>query len=209
MPERGGLLVDWGGVLTSDIFASFEAFCVAEGLEPDAVRRQFRHSHQARALLHELETGALAERHFEVAFAARLGLAPRRAPALIDRMLAGLRPDDEMLRAVQAARAAGRRTGLVSNSWGHDRYGGALLGLFDGVVISGREGMRKPDPRMYLLGAQRIGLAPEDCVYVDDLGGNLKPAKALGMATIRHVRAATTIAQLEPLLGVDLRGAGG
>jgi epoxide hydrolase-like predicted phosphatase len=77
--------------------------------------------------------------------------------------------------------------------------------LFDGVVISGREGIRKPAPRMYELGAERIGLAPEHCVYVDDLPFNLAPAAELGMATVHHVDSASTIAELESLLGVALR----
>ena len=64
--------------------------------------------------------------------------------------------------------------------------------------------MRKPDPRIYELGAERIGLAPADCVFVDDLKGNLKPARAMGMATVHHVSAEATIPQLEDLLGVTL-----
>jgi putative hydrolase of the HAD superfamily len=65
--------------------------------------------------------------------------------------------------------------------------------------------VRKPDPAIYELGAARIGVAPEGCVFVDDLPGNLKPARALGMATVHHADAATTIAELEGLLGVALR----
>jgi epoxide hydrolase-like predicted phosphatase len=202
--RRTGLLVDWGGVLTSDVFSSFATFCRDEGLAPQTARELFRHSPDGGRLLHELETGATSERDFEVAFAALLGLAPERAGGLVDRMFGGMRADDAMLGAVRAAKAAGIRTGLISNSWGHERYDPAILALFDAVVISGQEGMRKPDPRMYELGAQRIGLPPAACVYVDDLGGNLKPARELGMATVRHTDAATTIAELERLLGVGL-----
>ncbi len=64
--------------------------------------------------------------------------------------------------------------------------------------------MRKPDPRIYALGAERIGLPPAECVFVDDLPGNLKPARAMGMATIVHQRRRETIAQLEELLGVSV-----
>jgi len=204
MVERGGLLVDWGGVLTTDVFRSFASFCASEGLAPDTARDLFRGSDEGRRLLHELETGVLPEAAFGRAFAEVLGLAPQRADGLVDRMFAGLRPDEEMVAAVRAARAAGVPTGMVSNSWGRDRYTSEALALFDAVVISGDEGIRKPDPRMYELGAQRLGLPPEACVYVDDLGGNLKPARALGMATIRHSDARTTIAELERLLGVPL-----
>jgi len=122
-------------------------------------------------------------------------------------MMAGAQPDPVMIAAVRAAKRAGVRTGLVSNSWGTRRYPRDLLTeLFDGIVISGEEGTRKPDSRMYELGAQRIGLPPEACVYVDDLPFNLEPAAALGMATVHHVDAGTTVAELERLLGRELRG---
>jgi epoxide hydrolase-like predicted phosphatase len=112
-----------------------------------------------------------------------------------------------MIAAVRAARQAGVRTGLISNSWGTRRYPRDLLAeLFDGIVISGEEGTRKPDPRMYELGAERIGLPAQACVYVDDLPFNLEPAEQLGMATVHHTDAGTTVAELERLLGRELRG---
>jgi putative hydrolase of the HAD superfamily len=197
-----GLLVDWGGVLTDDVFDAFRAFCELEGLEPDTLRRRFREDPTARELLIGLETGRIAEEDFEPRFAEILGVA---APGLIERIFAGSRPDERMLAAVARARAQGVRTGLVSNSWGTRRYDRRLLGeLFDGVVISGEEGMRKPAPEIYALGAERIGLAPGACVFVDDLPFNLPPAAELGMATVHHTSAPETIAQLERLLGVAL-----
>jgi FMN phosphatase YigB (HAD superfamily) len=77
--------------------------------------------------------------------------------------------------------------------------------LFDGVVISAEEGMRKPSRRMYELGAERAGVAARECVYVDDLPFNLTPAAELGMAVVHHTSAETTIPELERLLGVRLR----
>jgi epoxide hydrolase-like predicted phosphatase len=202
-----GLLVDWGGVLTTNVFASFAAFCADEGLAADRVAAAFRHDPEGRRLLEELETGALTEAGFERPFGALLGLAEDRAPGLVDRLFGGMRAEPVVLEAVRRARAAGVRTGLVSNSWGADRYDPALLDeLFDAVVISGREGIRKPDPRIYRLGVERLGLPPEQCVYVDDLAGNLKPARALGLATLHHTDAAATVDALEGLLGVPLRG---
>jgi FMN phosphatase YigB (HAD superfamily) len=65
--------------------------------------------------------------------------------------------------------------------------------------------MRKPSPEMYALGAERVGLAPAQCVFVDDLPFNLEPAQELGMAVVHHTSAATTVPELERLLGVDLR----
>jgi epoxide hydrolase-like predicted phosphatase len=200
-PYRG-LLVDWGGVLTSDVFDTFRAFCLLEGLEPDTVGQRFREDRAARELLIGLETGQLAEEEFEPRFAALLGV---EAPNLIDRIFAGGRSDEEMLAAVARARERGVRTGLISNSWGTRRYDRDLLArLFDGVVISGEVGMRKPTPAIYEIAARRVGLPPRQCVFVDDLPFNLGPAAQLGMATVHHTSAPETIAQLERLLGVEL-----
>src|SRR5690606_13499370 len=138
--------------------------------------------------------------------ATAIGLPPERGVGIAERLFAHAGPDEAMIGAVAAARRAGIRTGLVSNSWGdaliydRDRF----PELFDTWVISHEVGLRKPDPAIYRLAADRLGVPPEACVFVDDLGGNLKPAAQLGMATIKHVDAAETIAQLEELLGVSL-----
>jgi epoxide hydrolase-like predicted phosphatase len=202
---RTGLLLDWGGVLTGDLFASFRAFCEAEGLEASRVRDAFRHDRTARDMLIAFEEGRVDEDVFSAGLATALGLPPERAEGLIDRLFAGAQLEPAMVAAVRAARAAGVRTGLISNSWGADRYPQPLLDeLFDGIVISGHEGMRKPAPRMYELGAQRIGLPPQACVFVDDLPFNLEPARELGMAVVHHTAAATTVPELERLLGLTL-----
>jgi epoxide hydrolase-like predicted phosphatase len=201
---RTALIVDYGGVLTTDIFASFRAFCAAEGLEPETVRDRFLHHPEARSLLEQLETGALREKEFEPRFAAVLEVAPER---LVDRLFGGMEPDEAMLAGVRAARAAGIRTGMLSNSWGDDRYDREQLAeLFDGWVISGEVGVRKPDPAIYALAAERLGVEPTACVFVDDLPGNLKPARAMGMATVVHRGdAAATLDEVGELLGVSLR----
>jgi epoxide hydrolase-like predicted phosphatase len=200
--SRKGLLIDWGGVLTTDLFVSFASFCEAEGLEAAKVRDLFRHDEAARDLLVEFECGRVDEAEFERRFAPMLGVED---DGLVDRMFAGSVPDARMLGAVKAARDAGIKTGLISNSWGVDRYPRQLMDdLFDGVVISGVVGIRKPAPEIYAMGAEAVGLPPGQCVFVDDLGFNLKPAKELGMATVLHSDAAQTIVQLEDLLGVAL-----
>jgi putative hydrolase of the HAD superfamily len=203
---RRGLLVDFGGVLTTNVFAAFGGFCTREGLEPDLVRRAFREDERSRGALEGLETGTMSEQDFEREFGTALGLPAEQHAGLIARLWADLGPDEDMIEAVAGFRAKGIRTGLISNSWGTAlKYEEDLMErLFDGLVISHLEGMRKPDPRIYALGAERIGLAPEDCVFVDDLPGNLKPARALGMATVVHRGAAETVAELEEHLGVLL-----
>jgi epoxide hydrolase-like predicted phosphatase len=201
---RTALLVDWGGVMTTNLFSSFGAFCEAEGLDPNALAGIFRRNPGALELLIGFEEGKIEEADFELRLGELLGVAT--AEGLIDRLFAGALPDEPMIQAVRAARAAGVKTGLISNSWGTNRYPRKLLAeLFDGVVISGEVGMRKPAPRIYELGTEAIGRAPRECVFVDDLPFNLTPAEELGMATIHHTSADTTISELESLLGVTLR----
>jgi epoxide hydrolase-like predicted phosphatase len=197
--ERSAVLLDWGGVMTGDLFGSFRAFCAAEGLDPDGLAKLFRHDRDARALLIDFECGRIEETAFEPRLATALGLEWH--DGLIDRLFAGALVDDAMVAGVRALRSRGVRTALVSNSWGTRRYPRDLLAeLFEATVISGEEGFRKPDPRMYALGAERIGLAPRDCVFVDDLAFNLDPARELGMAVVHHTDAASTLAQLERLV---------
>jgi epoxide hydrolase-like predicted phosphatase len=200
--ECRGLLVDYGGVLTTSPFDSFADFCAQEGVPFEVLTRSLRSDPRCRQLLVGLETGRLADKEFESGLAAILGVP---APDLIVRMFAGSRPDSTMATAIRAVRQAGVRTALISNSWGTGGYDRPLLKeLFDAVVISGEVGIRKPAPDIYALGAQRIDLPPEQCVFIDDLAFNLKPADELGMATIHHVTSERTIAELSRLLGVEL-----
>jgi putative hydrolase of the HAD superfamily len=202
--SRRGLLVDWGGVMTTNLLASFSEFCRAEGLDPSALAGAFRSSPEARELLFAFEEGRIEDAEFELGLAQLLGVAA--AEGLIDRLFAGSTLEQSMVTAVRAARRAGVRTGLISNSWGTNRYPYDLLDeLFEGVVLSGDVGVRKPAPRIYELGAEAIDLAPSECVFVDDLPFNLPPAENMGMATVHHTGAQTTIDELERVLGVNLR----
>jgi putative hydrolase of the HAD superfamily len=202
---RSALLIDWGGVLTTNLFASFHAYCLQAEIDPKTLLGRFRTDAAARELLIALETGELDESAFEHRFAALLEVEPS---GLIDGLFAGVQPDEAMVRAVRRAREAGVRTALVSNSWGVHRYPRELFSeLFDGIVISGEEGMRKPTRRMYELGAERAGVPAQLCVFVDDLPFNLTPAQELGMATVHHTSAQTTIPELERLLGLALSDA--
>ena len=110
-----------------------------------------------------------------------------------------------MIDAVSAARAAGVRTGLITNSWGTGIYERAPLRIFDATVISGDVGLHKPQPEIYELGAERIGVEPAACVFVDDLRENCAGAEEAGMTAVLHRDPEATVTLLEQLLGVSLR----
>jgi putative hydrolase of the HAD superfamily len=200
--DMRALIVDFGGVLTTSIWAAFAAFCEREGLEPDAVRSLFRERPEALALLRRLETGEVEPEQFEPQFGTLLGV--RDSDGLIERLFAGLEPDEEMIGAVAAARAAGVRTGLISNSWGLGIYERAPGSLFDATVISGEVGLHKPQPDIYLLACERLSVAAGEAVFVDDLRENCAGAEAVGMTAVLHRETPATIARLEELLGVSL-----
>ena len=198
-----GLLVDFGGVLTTNVFESFSAFCESEGLDPEAVRKLFRERGEGLDLLRQLERGELEVPEFEDRFAPLLGIAERAG--MVERLFAGVKPDPAMIEAVRRVRASGVSTGLISNSWGGTTYDDDLIAeLFDAVVISGQVGMHKPEPEIFHLGAERLGVPPEQCVFVDDLRENCEGAEAVGMTAILHRGAEGTLPELERLLGVSL-----
>ena len=199
-----GLLVDFGGVLTTNVFDSFKAFCEREGLDPDAVKRLFREDPVALGELRRLERGELTEDEFSARFGPMLGVSDTEQ--LVDRLFAQMGPDEPMIEAVKTAKRSGIKTGLISNSWGRGRYDrDAFPEMFDGVVISGEVGLHKPDPEIFVMGAERIGVPAAECVFVDDLRENCDGAAAVGMTPILHRGADTTLPELERLLGLELR----
>lgn len=199
-----GLLVDFGGVLTTDVFQSFREFCEREGIDPDTVKRLFREDPEALKLLRRLERGEIDEEDFSKRFGAKMGVED--TDGLVERMFAGMHPDEAMLDAVRRARMAGVRTGLVSNSWGAGRYDRSSFDeLFDGIVISGEVGLNKPEPEIFEMAADRLGLAASECVFVDDLRENCEGAEGVGMTGLLHRDTEQTLPELERLLGIELR----
>jgi putative hydrolase of the HAD superfamily len=203
-PTKKAMLVDFGGVLTSDIWSSFAAFCERRGLDADAAKQLFRESPDALAMLRGMETGKIEPAEFERSFAALLGTQPE---GLVAGLFAGLEPNEPMLGAVARAREAGIPTGLISNSWVMDHYSDEIRGLFDQVVISAEVGLHKPQREIFLLAAERLGVAPQSCVFIDDLRENCAGAEAVGMTAILHRDTEQTISSAEALLGVRLSGA--
>jgi putative hydrolase of the HAD superfamily len=196
------LIVDFGGVLTTSIWPAFGEFCDAEGLAPDSVLELFRNDPEALALLRKLETGELSAEEFEPRFGVMLGVA--ETDGLIERLFAGLRPDEAMIGTVRSARDAGVRTGLISNSWGLGIYDRAPTDLFDATVISGDVGLHKPQAEIFRLACDRLDVEPGESVFVDDLRENCAGAEAVGMTAVLHRDSAQTVARLEELFGVEL-----
>lgn len=207
------LLVDFGGVLTTDVFGSFRAFCEAEGLPAEAIREAFASEPEAQRLLVALETGAIPEAEFDAGFAKLLGglhgveVTPHE---VVERMNGGLRLVDRMVEAIAGVRDSGVPTALVSNSMGYGAYG--LLDLeasFDVVILSGHVGVRKPSRRIYAAAAEALGVDPAECVLVDDLEQNLSGAARLGVVGILHHESdpEATVAALEEHFGVSLPAA--
>lgn len=195
--------MDFGGVLTTNVFESFREFCEREGLDPDAFLELFRSDKDARRDLRRLETGKIDEDEFASIIGPKLGI--QRSEGFIDRLFAGMEPDGDMVGAVKHAKGLGVPTGLVSNSMGAGRYDrDSFPEMFDGVVISGEVGFHKPQPEIYRLGAESVGLDPGECVFVDDLRENCEGAEAMGMTAVLHRGADSTLPELERLLGVSL-----
>jgi putative hydrolase of the HAD superfamily len=198
------LLIDFGGVLTSNVFAGFERFCLSEGLAPSRFLDVLREKPEAARLLVAVEEGRIGDDEF-----AR-GIAPLLGPSvahrgLVDRLTGNLERDEPMLAAVGELRDQGVTTVLVSNSLGYSAYEGyELESRFDHVVISGDVGKRKPSRRIYRMAMELADATPERSVFVDDFARNIAAAERLGIEAILHERAEQTIAQLEAAFGVAL-----
>jgi putative hydrolase of the HAD superfamily len=204
-PHRKGLVLDFGGVLTTPLLPAALAFERREGLaegtlltglylDPDGIRPT-----------EELERGTLTQTRWNEAAAERLGIPPDN---LMGRIFADLRPEPAMIAAAAAARRAGIKVGILSNSVGQTPWnlyeGYDVETRYDALVLSEVHGMRKPESEIFRLVLKELGLRAEECVFVDDTEQYLPPAAELGFATVHAVDPAQTVAALEALLGLPL-----
>ncbi|MEY9928154.1 putative hydrolase of the HAD superfamily [Catenulispora sp. GP43] len=199
MSTPRAVLTDFGGVLTTSIFEAFATYSTTVSGDPHLFGTLFRSDPAAGALLVEHECGRVNQAEFELGIAELL--APRGvelpAPGFVDAFQALLKPDEAMLAAMRALRAAGVPVAIVSNSLGDDAYRGYdLTELADTSVISGEVGVRKPSRAIYELACTRLGVDPTDCVMIDDLEHNLQGAARLGIVGLHHTDSAKTITTL-------------
>ncbi len=205
-----GLIVDFGGVLTTPLQDAMAQFAEEHGIElQDLVRAALRaYSGGDDDLVVRFETGDLTEAEFALAFARRLTDITGTeiaADRLVERLFGTLKLEDDMITAVERARSAGLKTALLSNSWGLGLYPREVLDrICDVIVISGEVGLRKPDPAIFTMTTEKLDLEPDVCVFVDDHPGHLKAAGEAGMTTVLHRTPRETISQLEELLGLSL-----
>jgi len=200
-----GLILDFGGVLTSDFFEVLRGFCRREGLPEDSLLHLTSIDDGAKSVLVDLERGAIGQGEFEAQVAGLLGVPQA---GLVQRIMADLKPEDPVLKACEELRRHGIKVGVLSNSWGSEPFDPYepwhLEESFDSIVISHRVGLRKPDPRIFELAVHGLGLAPEECVYVDDIAVYLEPAREVGMRVVHHTDATMTIRELETIFTVPL-----
>ncbi len=207
------VLWDFGGVILSSPFEAFNHYEARVGLPHDFIRTVNATSPDTNAWA-RLERNEFTPVEFDRAFAldsAALGHEVRGAEVLA--LLAGdIRP--EMVAALDAVKAAGFKTAcLTNNVVASDAESiavradrsvalAAVMVRFDAIVESSKVGVRKPEPRFYEIACERLGVVPSECIFLDDLGINLKPAAAMGMRTIKVVDPATALDELAAATGL-------
>lgn len=203
-------LFDFGGVILSSPFEAFASFETERGL-PDGFLRSVNATNPDHNAWAKLERSEVTLDQFGDLFAAESKALGHEVDGrhVLGLLMGTLRPP-----MVEAVRRCGERlkTGLLTNNFvttadGHvDREGemGEVMALFDIVVESSKAGVRKPDPRFYELACTELGIDPSEAVFLDDLGVNLKPARAMGMTTIKVGDPAVAIAELEAVVGFPL-----
>jgi putative hydrolase of the HAD superfamily len=205
------VIFDLGGVVFPSPFEAFDTYDHGSGLAKGTLRALIRRSSEEGAWA-ALERGELTMDEFVIALeteadTAGFSLDARKLMALIG---SSLGPRPEMVRAIQCIREQGLRTAALTNNWAGDDNRTTPNGLhdmlaFDVIVESAKERLRKPDARIYALTIARLNVLASEAIFLDDLGMNLKPAREMGMATIKVADPDVALAELEALLGFPIR----
>ncbi len=202
---------DFGGVLTTSPFEAFARFEKERGLPVDIIRRTNAANHFENAWA-KFERAEVDLATFDTLFAAEsLALGAEVRGRDVVPLLSG-DPRPEMVEALRRIKQR-FKTGCITNnlpanaigsSGGRALYVAETMALFDHVIESAKIGLRKPDPRIYRMMTEALGVDPKNCVYLDDLGVNLKPAREMGMTTIKVIDAPQAIRDLEAATGLVL-----
>jgi len=206
MPYRA-VLFDLGGVVVGSPLEAIARYEAELGLERNAINHVVVRTGPDGAWS-RLERGELTLDAFYPAFEADCSAAGAHISAreMMTRVAVATAPRPAMLEAIRRIRAAGMLAGAITNNWiTEDQGAGVLRDHFDAFVESAVVGIRKPDPRIYHLACEQLGVVPAEAVFLDDIGGNLKAARELGMTTIRVAVPDAALAELEALLGLALR----
>jgi len=207
------VIFDFGGVMTTSPFEAFARFEKERGYPVDIIRNTNAANHLENAWA-KFERAEIDLDTFDQLFAQEslaLGGAEVRGREVLPLLAGDLRPDMvEALRRIKTECKSGCITNnlpanAIGSQGGRSFYVAEVMALFDHVIESAKIGLRKPDPRIYRLMVEALGVDPKACVYLDDLGVNLKPARDMGMTTIKVVSASQAITELEAATGLTLR----
>ncbi len=208
------LLLDFGGVLTPSVGRQLRDFEIDHGLPKGTMFAALAEAYGSGgddSDIALLERGELATEAFEQRLAATFSADGHdiQADGLISRLFAKMRPHGRIWDATRRLREAGVATAVLSNSWGVDAYPTDLMAEhFDDVVISAEVGLRKPDPAIFHLAAERLDLPTDACVFVDDMDANVDVARSLGMVGIHHDGDEDRVlAELSAAFGIDVSDA--
>ncbi len=206
---KKAVLWDFGGVILSSPFEAFNHYEALHGLPADFIRSVNATNPHDNAWA-KLERSDVSGAEFDALFADESEALGHRVPgvAVLGLLSGEVRP--EMVALLDRVKAAGYKiaclTNNVTGAFGSAERAaevGAIMARFDAVVESSKVGCRKPEPRFYEIACELLGVVPSDCVFLDDLGINLKPAAAMGMTTIKVASAEAAIRDLGAVLGFD------
>ena len=208
------VLWDFGGVITSSPFEAFNKFEVEKKIPVDFIRQINAENHETNAWA-KLESSEINLNEFDRLF--RLESSAKgheiSGKEVINLLSGEIRP--EMVSVLEKLKEnyivgcitnnvnAGQGPGMARSKRKHDAIE-EVMSNFEFIIESSKVGVRKPDPKIYKLACQRASVSPTECLYLDDLGINLKPAKAMGMRTIKVLSPDQAIVELERNLGITL-----
>ncbi len=199
---------DFGGVVTTSPFEAFNSYEEAHGIPKDFIRGVNTHNPDTNAWA-QIERQEISAEVFNDLFAEESEALGHRVPGadVLGCLYGNVRP--EMVNALNIIHDSGLTQACLTNNVNRSVEERAdvstAMTIFDHVIESSKVGIRKPEPGFYTLACDTAGVSADRVVFLDDLGINLKPARAMGMATIKVVSAGQALGELEGLLGIPLR----